>query len=109
MTHQDRAEAAALPGIDDNERHFGSSRLEDYVPATPDDDLVAGLVCERDNRDMIFEIDVHEEGTLVVREVALHDEEATVQRLRAGLSDRGEHVSFIFAPERADFYLAAIV
>ena len=32
----------------------------------------------RDNRDMILEIDVHEEGAFLVREVALHDEEATL-------------------------------
>jgi hypothetical protein len=62
------------------------SRLEDDVPAAPDDDLSAGFLCERDDRDMILEIDVHEEGALLVGEVALHDEEATLQRLGAGLS-----------------------
>src|SRR5207245_2607275 len=44
----------------------------------------------------------------LVREVALHDEEAALQRLCAGLSDRSEHVSLILPPERADFDLAAV-
>src|SRR5882672_8941673 len=108
MTHQDRADAASLPGIDDDKRHLGPSRLEDNIPAAADDDLVAGFLCERDNRDMIFEIDVHEEGAFLVREVALHDEEATLQRLRAGLSDRSEHVSLILPPKSPDFDLAAV-
>src|SRR6266849_7409616 len=108
MTHQDRADAASLPGIDDDKRHLGPSRLEDNVPAAADDDLAAGFLCERDNRDMIFEIDVHEEGAFLVREVALHDEEAALQRLRAGLTDRREHVSLILPPKSADFDLATV-
>src|ERR1700704_427601 len=108
MTHQDRADAAALPYIDDDKCHLGPPRLENNVPAAADDDLAAGFICKRDNRDMIFEIDVHEEGALLVREVALHDEEAALQRLCAGLSDRSEHVSLILPPERADFDLAAV-
>src|SRR5438552_1830658 len=79
MAHQDRANAASLPGIDDDKRHLGPSRLEDNVAAAPGDDLAAGFLRERDNRDMILEIDVHEEGALLVREVTLHDEEATLQ------------------------------
>ena len=55
-----------------------------------------------------FEIDVHEEGALLVREVALHDEEATLERLCAGLSDRSAHVRFIRPPKRADFDRAAV-
>src|SRR5882724_4035023 len=88
VTHQDRADAAALPGIDDDKCHLGSSRLEDNVPAAAADDLASGFFCERDNRDMIFEIDVHEEGAFLVRKVALHDKEATLQRLLDGLTDR---------------------
>ena len=71
-------------------------------------DLAAGFLRERDNRDMILEIDVHEEGALLVREVALHDEEAALQRLRAGPFDRSEHVGLILPPKRADFDLAAV-
>src|ERR1700704_2483310 len=108
MTHQDRADPASLPGIDDDKRHLGPSRLEDNVTAATDDDLAAGFLCERDNCDMIFEIDVHEEGPFLVREVALHDKEATLQRLRAGLTDRREHVSLILPPKSPDFDLAAV-
>jgi hypothetical protein len=40
--------------------------------------------------------------------VSFHYEEATLQRLRAGLSDRSEHVSLILAPKSPDFDLAAV-
>ena len=64
-----------------------------YLP--PADNLAAGFLRERDNRDMIFEVDIHEEGALLLREVALHDEEAALQRLCAGPFDRSEHVGLI--------------
>src|SRR5260370_31969265 len=108
MTHQDRADAAALPCIDDDKCNPGPLRLENNVPAAADDEVAAGFICKGDNRDMIFEIDVQEEGALRIREVAFHDEEAALQRLCAGLSDRSEHVSLILPPESADFDLAAV-
>src|SRR5258708_16224361 len=108
MTHQDRADAAALPCIDDDKCHLGPPRLENNVPPDAADDLAAGLIGKRDNRDMIFKIDVQEEGALLIREVAFHDEEAALQRLRAGLSDRSEHVSLILPPKSPDFDLAAV-
>src|SRR5437879_548486 len=108
MTHQDRPDTAALPCIDDDKCHLGPPRLESNVPAAADDDLAVGFICKRDDRDMVFEIDVHEEGTLLIREVALHDEEASLQRLCAGLSDRSEHIRLVLPPERADFDLAAV-
>jgi hypothetical protein len=40
--------------------------------------------------------------------MALHDKETTLQRLRAGHADRGEHVSLILSPKRADFDLATV-
>src|SRR5580700_4676231 len=107
MTHQDRADATTLPGIDDDERHLRAPRFEDDVSAAPDDDLAICFLRERDKRDMILEIDVHEKGALLVREVTLHCEEATLQRLSAGLSDRSEHVSLILPPKSPDFDLAA--
>src|SRR6185369_10173363 len=57
---------------------------------------------------MILEIDVHEVGALLVGEMALHDEEATLERLGARLADRGEHVSLILPPKCADVDLAAV-
>ena len=57
---------------------------------------------------MIFKIDIQEEGALLIREVAFHDEEAALQRLCAGLSDRSEHIGLILPPESADFDLAAV-
>ena len=49
-----------------------------YLPPAGDN-LAAGFLRERDNRDMIFEVDIHEEGALLLREVALHDKEAALQ------------------------------
>src|SRR5712675_32422 len=91
MTHQDRADAAALPCIDNDKCHLCLSRLVNNVPAAADDDLAAGFICNRYDRDLILEIDVKEEGNFFIREVPLHHEEATLQRLGAGLSDRSEH------------------
>src|SRR6187549_2848023 len=62
MAHQDRADAASLPGVDDDKRHLGAPRLEDNVPAAPDDGLAACLLRECHDCDVIFEIDVHEES-----------------------------------------------
>ena len=62
MTHQNRTDASSLPTIDDDKCHFRPPGLKDDVPATPDDDLTTGFLCECDNRDVILEIDVHEEG-----------------------------------------------
>ena len=79
MTHQDRADATSLPGIDNDKCHLGPPGLEDNVPAASGNHLTAGFLCDRDNRDMVLEIDVHEEGALLLREVAFHDEEAALQ------------------------------
>src|SRR5258708_37078136 len=69
MTHQDRADAAALPCIDNDKCHLGPSRLVNNVPAAADDDLAAGFVFNRDNLDVIFQIDIKEEGKFLVPEV----------------------------------------
>src|ERR1700726_4602515 len=108
MAHQDRADATSLPGVDDDKRHLGSSRLEDDIPAASDDGLAVGFICQRDDRDMILEIDVHEEGALLVREVVLHDEETALHRLWACLSDLSEHVGLILLPKSADFDWTAV-
>src|SRR5258708_35862636 len=78
MTHQDRADAAALPCIDDDKCHLGPPRLENNVPAAAADDLAAGFIGNRDNRDMIFKIDVQEEGSLLILEASFTVEEAAL-------------------------------
>jgi hypothetical protein len=108
VVQQDWADTASLPGIDDHEGHLGSSGLEDNVSATSDDYRSACFLGERDERDMILEINIHEEGTLLLREAALHDEKATLEGLCAGSSDRSEHVGFILRSKRSDFDLAAV-
>src|SRR6185369_526202 len=51
MTHQDRTDAASLPGIDDDKRHLGPSRLGYDIAAAADDDFAAGFFRNRDDRD----------------------------------------------------------
>jgi hypothetical protein len=81
---------------------------EDDVSAAASDDLAAGFLRERDECDMVFKIDVHEKSALLVREVALHCKETALQRLCAGLFDRGEQVSFILPSKSPDLDLASV-
>ena len=46
-------------------RHLGPSRLEDNVPAAPDDDLSAGFLCDRDDREGAYEL--LQRGTALMR------------------------------------------
>src|SRR3954468_4823719 len=108
MAHQERTDAAALPGIDHHEGHLRPPGLKDDISTSAYQDLSACVLYERHQGGMILEIDVHEESALLLREVALHHEEATLQRLHAGLFDRSKHVRFIFQPECADFNRAAV-
>src|SRR5258708_37533843 len=78
MTHQDRADAAALPCIDDDKCHLGPPRLENNGPAAADDDLAAGFICKRGNRDLIFKIDFQEDDPLLIRYLPFHHEEAAL-------------------------------
>jgi hypothetical protein len=108
VTHQDGADASSLPGINDDERHLGPPQLEDDVSPTSDNYLPAGLLCQRHQRDMIAEVDVHEESALLIREMALHREEAALQRFRAGLCLSSEHRGLVLRPKGPDFDRAAV-
>lgn len=108
MTHQDGADPSALPSVNDDKCHLGSPWLEDDVSAAADDDLLVRLICERDDCDMIYEINLCEEGALTFREMTLHREEATLQRLSARFSDRREHVSLVLPTNGPNFDSAAI-
>jgi hypothetical protein len=57
----------------------------------------------RDERDMVFEIDVEEEGQLLLREALLWREKAPLERLRAGPSDRREHLGPVIGTKCANF------
>jgi hypothetical protein len=56
-----------------------------------------------DKRDMTFEIAIQEESLLPLRKAFLWYEEAPTERLRAGSSNRREHVGPVIWTERADF------
>ena len=108
VAHQQRADALALIVIDDDKGDLGLAGVGDDVTPPADDDATSVLFGEHDERDVIYEVDVHEEGDLLLREATLHHEETAVQRLHAGTSDGCKHVILVVWPKCADFDRAAV-
>jgi hypothetical protein len=52
---------------------------------------------------MVFEIDVEEEGDLLLGETLLWHKEAPLERLCAGPPDGREHLGPVIGAKRADF------
>jgi hypothetical protein len=108
MPHEIRPDSLGLIGIDHDESDFGLAGPDNNIASTADDDGVAAFVDFRDERDMIFEIDIQEESLLPFRKAFLWYEEAPTQRLCAGSSNRREHLGPVIGTERADFDRAAV-
>src|SRR5690349_2751283 len=53
-------------------------------------------------RHVAFEIDLHEEGALLVGDVALWREKTRLERSRARLIQRGQHAGLVIRPKRAN-------
>jgi hypothetical protein len=64
MTHKGRSDPLSLIRIDYDEGYFGLARLDNNVASTSDDRRLPTLVDLCDERDVIVEIDVHEESEL---------------------------------------------
>src|SRR6185437_11008854 len=103
MPGQQRADALTLIAIDHDKGDLGFAGPGHDIARAADDCGPAVLVDDGDQRDMIDEIDVHEERLFLLRKSALGYEEAALQRLCAGATDGGEHAGFIVRPQRADF------
>src|SRR5690242_7188188 len=71
MLHQKSANALALTGVDHDKGDFGFAGLGHDIASAADDAALAVLADLRDERNMIDEIDVHEERLLLLREAAL--------------------------------------
>ena len=103
MPHEDRPDPLALMSIDHHEGNLGLARPDNDITSTTGNRGVSLVVDLCDERDMVFEIDVEEEGDLLFGEALLWHKEAQPQRLCAGPSDRGEHLGPVIVTKRADF------
>jgi hypothetical protein len=92
-----------LVGIDHHESYLGLAGPDNDIASATDDRRRFVFVDLRDQRDMIFEIDVEKKRQLLLRETLLWREKASLQRLRAGSSDRREHLGSVIGTKRADF------
>src|SRR5207249_1414224 len=92
MPHQMPAETLSLISIDNDEGDLCLAGLHDDVASTADNGEASVLVSQRDEGDMIAEIDLHEEIDFPLRETSLHRKKSSLQRLCAGAPDRCEHV-----------------
>jgi len=64
---------------------LGPAGLGDNISAAANHSLPACFLRARNQGDLILKIDVHEEGALLVGEMALHRKKSALQRLRARL------------------------
>ncbi len=103
-----RSQALALIAVDDDESDLRSAGFNYNIAPATHDGRAAIFVSKCDQRDMIAEVDLHEEVDFLLREAALHREKAPLQRLGACALDCGEHVVLVVRPKRPDFNLASI-
>ena len=102
MAHQGRTDPLSLIRIDDGEGYLGLPGLQDDVTCTADDHRPAGLLHHGDEGHVIDEVDVEEVGRFLLREAALHIEEAAVEGLEAGAADRGQEFGPVILSEGPD-------
>src|ERR1700733_4160583 len=103
MPHEDRADTLTLIGIDHDKSYLGLAGPDNDIASTTDDRRRFVFIDLRDERDMVFEIDVEKKRQLLLRETLLWCEKASPQRLRAGSSDRREHPGSVIGTKCADF------
>jgi hypothetical protein len=101
-------DALALVRVDDHKGDLGPAGFDDNVASAADNDRPAVLIDQRNQCDMVVEVDIHEESDLLRGEATLHGEETSLQRLHSGAADRGEHVVLVIGSKRADFDLASV-
>ena len=84
------------------------SRLHSDVASAADNHASAGVICNRNQGDVLDEIDVKEERLLAFRKMSFCAEEAVIERLSAGAVDRRAHVLFVSQLQSAYFDLPAV-
>ena len=102
MAHQGRTDPLSLIRIDDGEGYLGLPGSQDDVACTADDHRPASLLHQGDEGHVIDEVDVQEVGRFLLREAALHGEEAAVEGLAAGAADRGQEFGPVILSEGPD-------
>src|SRR5438105_2394707 len=102
MAHEDRANTLTLIGIDHDESYLSLAGLDNDIASTSDDRRSV-FIDLRDERDMVFEIDVEKKRQFLLRETLLWYEKASSQRLRAGSSDGREHLGSVIGTKCANF------
>jgi len=108
MTHQSRTNALALISVNNHEGDLAYSGRRDDVASTTNNDWLAVIFRNRDQGNVIGEIDIREKTDFVFGEVPLYSEKSSVKRLRAGAVDGLNQAFPIAGPKRANFYAASI-
>src|SRR5258706_1344965 len=108
MTHEHRPDTLALIRIDHHESYLGLPRPDNDISSTAGDSRASVFIDLRDERDMVFEVDVHEEGYLLLREALFWREKAPLKRLRACAPYRREHLGPVVGTKCPDFDRATV-
>src|SRR5262245_7416907 len=108
MMHEGRAETLPLILIDHGESDLGLSRLYENVTSAARDHAPTALVHDRDQCDVIDEIDAQEIVDFRLCEATFDRKETTVKGLRATAADGGDEIGAVVRSKRADFNPASI-
>jgi hypothetical protein len=97
-----------LVPVDDRESDFGLDWRHTDISSCAHDELPSCFLRDRDQGDVLVEIDVQKEVLLPFREIALGREEAKVPRPGPDLAD-GRHERFaVFRPVGANYDLTPV-
>src|SRR5260370_12238018 len=108
MAHENRADPLALICVDHDESAVGLACPDNDMTSAAGDSRASAFIDLRDERDVALEIDVEEEGHLLLREALLWREKASLNRLCAGPSDRREHLGPVIGTKGADVDRTAV-
>jgi hypothetical protein len=103
MPHEDRPDPLGLVGVDHNKGDLGLARLDNDIASTAGDDGAPVFIDLRNERDVVFEIDVEKESQLLLGKAFLWREKAPPERVRTRSSDRREHPGPVIGAKGADF------
>src|SRR5262245_33583836 len=108
MMHEGRAETLPLILIDHGESDLGPSRLYDNVTCATRNHAPTAFVHDRDQCNVIDEVDVQEKRDFRLPKVSFYRKETTVSGLRAAAAGGGDEVGPVVRSKRADFDPASI-
>src|SRR5215831_8394378 len=102
MLHQKTADALSLIRVYYKKGELGLAVLDEHIAPAADDyrPPVFGKQCHQ--RDMLLEIDIHEERGFRVRKAPFDGEKPPLQRCAAGPPDRRQHVLAVIPVQGTD-------